>query len=100
MFIVGHILNAIAVILGHVLWLYSLVVMVAVLITWVNPDPFNPIVSALRAMTDPVLHWIRRRVPFAVVGMLDLSPVILLLAIWFVRLSLVPVLMDLAVQLR
>ncbi len=100
MFILGHLVNAVAVIVGHVLWLYSLVVMVAVLIQWVNPDPSNPIVSALRTLTDPVFAWIRRRLPCVVVGMLDLAPVVVLLAIWFLRLSLVPALMELALRLR
>ncbi len=100
MFILGHVLNAVAVIIGHVLWLYSLVVMAAVLVQWVSPDPFNPIVSFLRTLTDPAFAWIRRRLPFVVVGMIDLSPVVLLLVIWFVRLSLVPVLMELAVRMR
>ena len=100
MFIVSHFLNAVAVIVGHVLWLYSIVVMVAVLIQWVNPDPFNPIVSFLRTLTDPAFAWIRHRLPFAVVGMIDLSPMLLLLAVWFLRLSLVPALMELAIRLR
>ena len=100
MFIVGHFVNAVAIIIGHVLWLYSLVVMVAVLIQWVNPDPFNPIVRFLRTITDPAFAWIRRRLPCVVVGMMDLSPVVLLLAIWFLRMWLVPSLMELALRLR
>ena len=100
MFIVSHFLNAVAVIVGHVLWLYSIVVMVAVLIQWVNPDPSNPIVSFLRTITDPVFAWIRRRLPFVVLGMIDLSPMLLLLGIWFLRMWLVPSLMELALRIR
>jgi len=100
MFIVGNLLTAFATILDKVLWLYNLVVIIAVLIQWVNPDPFNPIVQVLRAMTEPVFNWVRRHLPFTTVGMFDLSPVVVLLIIWFLQMFCVRSLLDLAVRLR
>lgn len=100
MFIVGNALSALATVLHKVLELYSLVVVVTVLISWVRPDPFNPIVQFLRSVTEPVFEWIRRRVPFAMVGMMDLSPMILLLIIWFMQLAVIPSLFDLAAHWR
>ena len=100
MFILGNLFEALAVILDKALWLYNLVVFVAVMISWVNPDPGNPVVQFLRSVTQPAFEWIRRRLPFAVVGMLDLSPIILLMFIWFARRFLVKSLFDLAFHLR
>jgi YggT family protein len=100
MFVLANFLQALATILDQLFWLYSLVIMVAVLLSWVSADPFNPVVQLLRAVTEPVFGWVRRRVPFAVVGLLDLSPMIVLLAIWFGRLFLVRSLLDLASRLR
>ncbi|MBI4354641.1 MAG: YggT family protein [Candidatus Omnitrophica bacterium] len=100
MFLVANVLSACATILHKVLELYGLVVVVTVLISWVHPDPFNPIVRFLRSVTEPAFEWIRRRIPFAMVGMLDLSPMILLLFIWFVQLAAIPSLYDLAAHWR
>ncbi|PIQ83322.1 MAG: hypothetical protein COV75_08150, partial [Candidatus Omnitrophica bacterium CG11_big_fil_rev_8_21_14_0_20_63_9] len=73
MFVIGNLVQAIAIILDKTLWVYNLVILVSVLMSWVNPDPFNPIVQFLRAITEPVFGWIRRRMPFTMVGMIDLS---------------------------
>ena len=100
MFILGNLLEAVAVILDRVLQLYSFVVLVAVLISWVSPDPFNPIIRFLRSATEPVFEWVRRSLPFAVIGMLDLSPMLVFFFIWFARMFLVNSLLDIATRLR
>ncbi len=100
MFILGNIFQAIATILDKVLWLYSIVVMVAVLVSWVSPDPFNPIIQFLRSVTEPVFAWVRRRLPFAVVGMIDLSPLIVLILIQLVQMVVVRSLLECGFRLR
>ena len=100
MFIFGNLLEAVAVILDRVLQIYSFVVLVAVLISWVSPDPFNPIIKFLRAATEPLFEWVRRRLPFAVIGMMDLSPMVVFFTIWFARMFLVSSLLDIATRLR
>lgn len=100
MFVFGHLFRAVAVILDKTLLLYGWVVLAAVLLTWVSPDPSNPIVRILRGATDPVFDWVRRHLPFAQVGMLDLSPMLVLFTIWFLRLFLVPSLFDLGYRLQ
>jgi len=100
MIVLGNLLEAVATILDKVLWLYSLVVLVAVLITWVSPDPFNPLVRILRQSTEPVFNWVRRRLPFVMVGMIDLSPMLVLLGLWFARMFVVGTLLDLSMRLR
>jgi YggT family protein len=94
--VLARAIYALAVILNGLLGTYWWIVIISVLLTWVNPDPRNPIVRFLYAVTEPVLYWIRRRMPFLIIGGFDLSPLVLLLAIHFVQLFLVGSLFDLA----
>jgi YggT family protein len=71
--------------IGWMLSLYSWVIIAAALISWVSPDPRNPIVVFLRQVTEPVLAPVRRMLPPWKTGGLDLSPLIVLLAIQFVE---------------
>jgi YggT family protein len=98
MFVAGNVLQAVAVILDYVLWLYMWVIIARALISWVNPDPWNPIVQFLQRVTEPVLYPIRRRVGFAV-GV-DLSPILALLVIIFLQVALVQSLKDLAFRMH
>ena len=100
MFVLGNVCQAVAMILEKVLWLYSIVIMVAVLISWVNPDPFNPVVQFLRAVTEPLFAWVRRRIPFASVGMIDLSPIFVFLIIQLLQMVVVRSLFELGYRLR
>ncbi len=79
--IVGHIIGAVSWLLG----IYSLVVLAACIISWVNPDPYNPIVRTLRTLTEPVLWRIRKYLPFTYINGLDFSPLVLLLVIELFR---------------
>jgi YggT family protein len=98
MFVAGNVLQALAVILDYVLWLYMWVIIARALISWVNPDPWNPIVQFLQRVTEPVLYPIRRRMGFAM-G-IDLSPIIALLVIIFLQVALVQSLKDLAFRMH
>ena len=100
MFVIGNLVEAIAVVLGKVLWLYNLVIFVAVLISWVSPDPFNPIIQFLRSVTEPVFNWVRQKMPFTMVGMIDLSPIVVMVCIQLLQMVVVRSLFDLAVRLR
>ena len=71
--------------LGWLLNLYSWVIIAAALITWVSPDPRNPIVMFLRQVTEPVLGPVRRLLPPWKTGGLDFSPLIVIIAIQFVE---------------
>jgi YggT family protein len=75
---------------GWVLGLYSWVIIAAALITWVSPDPRNPIVLFLRQVTEPVLAPVRRLLPPWKTGGLDFSPLIVILAIQFVERVILP----------
>ena len=76
--------NAVASTLIMILELYKWVIIISALITWVNPDPSNPIVQILRRLTEPVYSFIRRYVP-TIIGGIDLAPIIIIFAIFFVQ---------------
>ncbi|GAB6074730.1 YggT family protein [Nautilia lithotrophica] len=64
--------------------LYMWVVIIAALITWVQPNPYNPIVRFLWNVTEPVYRWIRRYIP-TTFGGFDIAPIILILALQFLQ---------------
>jgi YggT family protein len=68
------------------------------IISWVNPDPYNPIVKFLNAVTEPVLYPIRRKIPINLGG-IDFTPVLVILAIIFLQSFLVKTLMQLAASM-
>ncbi len=98
MFIISHFLKALATVLDIALNLYMWLIIIRALLSWVNPDPFNPIVRFLYGITEPVLARIRRVLP--PLGGIDLSPLVAILGIIFLRQFLIPVLYDLAYALR
>ena len=98
MFIFGNLLQAIAYILETVLTLYMWIIIVSALISWVNPDPYNPIVRFLHSVTEPVLRPIRQRLNFSM-G-LDLSPMIVILAIMFVKHFIITSIFDMALRMK
>jgi YggT family protein len=99
MFVLGNLLDALAVILHYVLQGYMWIVIIRALLSWVNPDPYNPIVRALYALTDPVLSRLRRRFPL-MAGSIDFSPWVVILVIMFLDRFLVASLAQLALRLR
>ena len=70
--------------LAELLNLYFWIVLIAVILTWIEPNPYNPIVRFLYAITEPVFDFVREHIP-VVFGGIDLSPVIVLLAIGFIQ---------------
>lgn len=83
MYAIGYPLLSAVTILDILLLIYTFVIIAAVILSWVNPDPLNPIVRTLRNMTEPVMDRLRPYVPL--VGGLDLTPVVLVALIAFVR---------------
>ena len=99
MFLVANLLNALATVLGMVLTLYMWIIIARAVVSWVSADPYNPIVRFLYMATEPVLYRVRRTIPSSAGGV-DFSPIIVLLAIFFLQACLVQSLHDLAVRLR
>ena len=98
MFVASNLVLAIARLLELVLWAYFWILIARAVLSWVNPDPYNPIVRFLYRVTEPVLRPIRDRLPTFAMG-LDLSPLVVLLAIYLIRDFLVPVLYRIAAEI-
>ncbi|HEX6949341.1 MAG TPA: YggT family protein [Nitrospira sp.] len=98
MFVMSNVLQGLATVLDTVLWLYMWVIIARALISWVNPDPWNPIVQFLERVTEPVLSPIRRWVGWKM-G-IDLSPIIAILIISFLQIAVVKTLSDFAHQMN
>jgi YggT family protein len=99
MFVLGNFLGAIAGVLDIVLTIYMWIVIISALISWVNPDPYNPIVRFLFSVTEPVFATVRRLLPFPNMG-IDFSPIIVLLIIVFMQQFLVRTLHQIAMNLQ
>jgi len=103
MFVAGNVFTAMASVLHMLLQAYIWVVIIRSLISWVNPDPWNPIVQMLNRLTDPLLEPIRRKM-FRMMGYggmgLDLSPLILIAAVYFLDFFLVGTLADIGMRVR
>jgi YggT family protein len=98
-FIIGNLIEAIAVVVDYVLWAYIWIIIARAIISWVNPDPSNPIVRFLYRVTEPVLRPVRYRLPTLASG-LDLSPLVVILVLYFIDWFLVSTLRELALGLR
>jgi YggT family protein len=98
MFALANFLNALAHVIDVVLTIYMWLIIARAILSWVNPDPYNPIVRFLYNITEPVLGWFRRIIPLQFGG-LDLSPLAVLLVIVFLQKFLVATLLDLARRL-
>ena len=98
MFLISNFMHGIGVILSYLLTIYIWIIIIRALLSWVNPDPYNPIVQILYRLTEPVLAPVRYRMPN--IGGIDASPIVVLLIIFFLQNFLVQSIFDLAKMLR
>ena len=99
MFIIANLLKALAFVVDSVLSIYFWIVIISALLSWVRPDPYNPIVRFIYSITEPVFYRVRKWVPFVYISGFDLSPIVVLLAIEFLKNFLVQTLYQLAMYL-
>ena len=99
MFVIANIFNGLALVLDIVLTIYFWIVIIAALLSFVRPDPHNPIVRTLRMLTEPVFYHIRRRFRFLVQGGFDFTPLVVLLVIHFLKAALVSSLFTAAIKM-
>lgn len=98
MILLANLLNAIAVILGSLIWFLNILIIASVIMSWVSADPRNPLVQFVRNTTEPLFYRVRRYIP--PFGMLDLSPIVVLLALQFLNVFLVQTLTDYAHDIK
>jgi YggT family protein len=97
-FIVGYFIRAVASLLDLVIVAYIWIIIARALLSWVSPDPYNPIVRFLYRVTEPVLRPVRERLGGFQIG-LDFSPMIVILVLYFLKEFLVPVLFRIATEI-
>ena len=97
MFVFGNLVAALAQIVSIILTLMYWFILILALISWVNPDPFNPLVQFLNRVTEPILEPIRRVLPPLAI---DISPIIAFLGIVFLQRFLVSTLLDLSLRMH
>lgn len=98
MFVMGNVLLGVATVLDYALTFYTWIIIARALISWVNPDPWNPIVQFLNRATEPVLSPIRQRLGWRM-GV-DLSPLVVIVAITFLQIAVVQSLKDWALRMN
>jgi YggT family protein len=98
MFALGNLIIAVATILDYAFTIMNWLIIARALLSWVNPDPYNPIVQFLYKVTEPLLAPFRRLFPAYAMG-LDLSPVFALIFIWFLKLFLIRTLFGIAARM-
>lgn len=99
MFILGNLVLAVANISDILLGVYKWIIIISALISWVNPDPYNPLVRFLYFVTEPVLRPIRRLIGYRL-GPIDISPIIVILAIIFIQNFLITSLMEIGHKIK
>ena len=97
MFILANLLITLAQIVSIILTVLYWLILVRALISWVNPDPYNPIVVLLHQATEPILEPIRRFLPMSGI---DFSPIVAFLMIFALKSFLVPTLLEIADRLK
>jgi YggT family protein len=95
--IIGNLIAVIAKLLYFALNIYMWIIIIRALLSWVNPDPYNPIVMFLYRITEPVLSFVRRKLPIGSFG-IDFSPMIVILIIWLLQEYLVPTLLEISLR--
>jgi YggT family protein len=99
MLVFRNLLVAVATVLEYVLVFFMFITIARAVLSWVSPDPYNPIVRFIHNVTEPVLYQIRKRLPM-MYGGIDFSPIVVILIIIFLRIFLVDSLEGLADSLR
>lgn len=95
----GNILIGFGQILDAILTFFTFVVIAEVVLSWVNPDPYNPLVRFIKSITEPPIRWIRRKIPTNI-GMLDLAPMILILGVILARAVIASTLIEWGMKLK
>ncbi len=99
MFVIGNLLNALASVVDALLYMLMIVLFLNAVLSWVRPDPNNPIVMFLDRVSDLVCSPLRRLFPLQYGGM-DFAPLVAMLVIWFARMFLVSTLRDIAIRMQ
>lgn len=99
MFVLGDVLVGVGQVMNMLLEIYMWIVIIRAVLSWVRPDPYNPIVRFIYGLVDPVTYRMARIFPSRV-GMIDISPIILIVAIYLMKLVVVRIIIDTGLRMR
>ena len=99
MFVLGNFIQAIAQVLGFIIDAFWWLVVIRALLSWVNPDPYNPIVQFIERMTEPILHPLRQLIPVYKIG-IDILPILAILILYFLKSFAVQTLIGIGLRLQ
>lgn len=95
MSVIGRALMSLAAVIGLAISIYKIVILAAVIMTWVRPDPNHPLVKFVNQVTEPVFSWVRSRLPQSLLSTgIDLSPIIVFFVLIFIESFVVGSLSD------
>jgi YggT family protein len=99
MFVFGHFVNGVAYILDILLNIYFWIILIRAVLSWIQPNPYNPLVRTIYKLVDPVTFRISRIIPTRL-GMIDFAPFILMILIVFLQRFLIRSLFDLGTRMN
>ena len=99
MFILGNFVHAVASILSVLIDILSLLVIIRAILSWVNPDPYNQVVQFIEKSTEWILAPLRKLLPTFKIG-IDISPILALLFLYFLKIFVIQTLFEIAIRLR
>ena len=99
MFVLGNFIQALAQVLGFVLDALWWLIVIRALLSWVNPDPYNPIVQFIERTTEPILQPLRQLIPIYKIG-IDISPILAILILYFLKSFAVQTLIGIGARLQ
>jgi len=99
MFVAGNFINAFAQVLSFIIDALWWLIIIRALLSWVSPDPYNPIVQFIEKTTEPLLHPLRQLVPIYKIGF-DISPILAILILYFLKIFAIQTLIGLSLRLQ
>ncbi len=99
MFVLGNFIQAFAQVLGFIIDALWWLIIIRAVLSWVNPDPYNPIVQFIEKMTEPILYPLRQLVPVYKIG-IDISPILAILILYFLKSFAVQTLIGIGLRLQ
>jgi len=99
MFVLGNFVQALAQVLAFVIDILWWLIIIRALLSWVNPDPYNPIVQFIERTTEPILFPLRQLIPSYKIG-IDISPILALLILYFLKSFAVQTLIGIGLRLQ
>ncbi|NIM13000.1 MAG: YggT family protein [Candidatus Aminicenantes bacterium] len=95
----GRFLNALVQVISVAIYVYSVIILIRAVISWMGNIPTNNLIILLRRITDPVFRFVHRHLPFTIIGGIDISPIIIVMVLYLINTVIISTLGDYARQL-